>query len=658
MTAGTDPRTGPDQAPGGAAAGLPDGAAGAATGPTDGAAGPTDGAAGPTDGAAGPATGPATGATAGPTAGPTTGAAAGPATWPTTGATAGPTAGATAGATAAATAAVRPPAHPGRTAAILGAAWFFLASITPSLIPRGWYLQGVASGLSAAYGYGLGLVVAWGWRKVRDALGIRVTMAPGPARWLRRIGWTVVAVVVALVWLRSLDWQRDTARFVGKSPPGPLTLLLGLAATVLVFVLVILAARGLRALTRRGSRLGQRFLHPWVATALAALLVTTVVLTLSDSLVYRKAMGYAAAKAAVVNGVTPAGRTAPSSPLRSGSPASAESWRSLGRNGQAFVADGSTPAAIGAATGKPAIEPIRVYAGLSGGRSIDQVADAVVAELRRTGAFDRSVLALMTTTGRGWVDEWSASSIEYLTGGDSAIAAMQYSYLPSPIALLSDRRTPAAAGRALLARVEAELSGRPAAARPRLLLGGESLGAYGGQAAFRNADDMLARIDGAVWVGTPNFTPLARSIVDARRGGSPEVAPVVGDGTHIRYATRPAELTHDLYGRAYGSWDAPRVLYVQHASDPIPWWSPTLLVEEPDWMHEGVGADVRPMRWASFASFWQLTTDMMVAGSTPAGHGHRYEGELVPAWAGVLGLDPAADYTRIQRAIARDYRPV
>src|SRR6185312_14103207 len=271
MTAGTDPRTGPDQAPGGAAAG------------------PTDGVAGPTDGAAGPATG------------------------PTTGATAGPTAGATAGATAAATAAVRPPAHPGRTAAILGAAWFFLASITPSLIPRGWHLQGVASGLSAAYGYGLGLVVAWGWRKVRDALGIRVTMAPGPARWLRRIGWTVVAVVVALVWLRSLDWQRDTARFVGKSPPGPLTLLLGLAATVLVFVLVILAARGLRALTRRGSRLGQRFLHPWVATALAALLVTTVVLTLSDSLVYRKAMGYAAAKAAVVNGVTPAGRTAPSS---------------------------------------------------------------------------------------------------------------------------------------------------------------------------------------------------------------------------------------------------------------------------------------------------------------------------------------------------------
>jgi len=541
---------------------------------------------------------------------------------------------------------------------VVVAAWFFLASITPSLIPRSWYLQGVASGLSIAYGYGIGLVAAWCWRRLRDAVQLRITMAPVPARWLRWAGWSTVAVVVTLVWVWSLEWQRDTARMVGKAVPGPKSLVLGLACSVLVFVLVIGAARGLRALVRRGSRLGQRFLRPWVATTLAALLVATVVLVLSNSVVYRRAMAYAADKAAVVNGRTPEGRTAPRSPLRSGSPASAESWRSLGRNGQAFVADGSSAAAIAAATGKPAREPIRVYAGLSGGRSPDEVADAVVAELRRTDAFDRDVLALITTTGRGWVDEWTASSIEYLTGGDSAIAAMQYSYLPSPVALLSDRRTPAVAGRALLTRVEAELSRRPGDSRPTLLLGGESLGAYGGQAAFRDPEDMLARIDGAVWVGTPNFTPLARALADGRQGGSPEIVPVVGDGTHIRFATRPAELTHDLYGRAYGAWQHPRVAYVQHASDPIPLWSPSLLTEEPDWMHEGVGPDVTAMRWTSFATFWQLTTDMMVAGSTPAGHGHRYREELVPAWAGVLGLDPTADYSRIQQAINRDYRPV
>jgi uncharacterized membrane protein len=560
---------------------------------------------------------------------------------------------------------VAPPAAPERTArarpvrvaAIVGAAWFFLASVTPSLIPRSWYLQGVASGLSAAYGYGLGLIAGWCWRRLRDAVGLRVTMAPGPARWLRRGAWTALGVVVGGVALWSLQWQRDAARLVGTTQPGPVRLLLGLACSVLVFVLVIAVARGLRGLVRRSSRLGQRFLRPPVATALAVLLVAGLLLVLSNSVLYQRAMAYVADKAVVLNSSIPAGRTAPTSALRSGGPGSAESWQSLGRNGRAFVADGSNAATIATVTGRPALEPIRVYAGLDG-RSIDEVADAVVAELRRTGGFDRQVLALMTTTGRGWVDEWSASSIEFLTGGDSAIAAMQYSYLPSPVALLSDRKTPTLAGRALLTKVEAELARRPAGARPRLLLGGESLGAFGGQAAFRDADDMLARIDGAVWVGTPNFTPLTRSLTDGRQGGSPEVVPVIGDGTHIRFASRPAELTRDLYGRAYGDWAAPRVAYVQHASDPIARWSPNLLVEEPDWIHERAGDDVSQMSWTSFATFWQLTTDMMVAGSTPAGHGHRYQQELVPAWAGVLGLDPTADYTPVQRAIERTYLPV
>ncbi|HEX2808749.1 MAG TPA: alpha/beta-hydrolase family protein [Kineosporiaceae bacterium] len=300
----------------------------------------------------------------------------------------------------------------------------------------------------------------------------------------------------------------------------------------------------------------------------------------------------------------------------------------------------------------------RGLAGLTPGRSLDEVADAVVAELRRTGGFDRKVLAVITTTGRGWVDEWSASSIEYLAGGDSAIAAMQYSYLPSFVALLADRGTPATAGQVLFGKVYAEWSRRPADRRPRLVVSGESLGAFGGQAAFTGPDDMLGAVDGAVWVGTPNFTPLWRGLTDRRLGGSPEVAPVVDDGTHIRFATRPADLSQDLYGRAYGSWEAPRVAYVQHASDPISWWSTDLLTDEPDWLRERVGPDVNDTRWATFATFWQLTTDLIVATSTPPGHGHRYAEELVPAWAGVLGYDPAAEYGAIQRAIAADYRPV
>ena len=99
------------------------------------------------------------------------------------------------------------------------------------------------------------------------------------------------------------------------------------------------------------------------------------------------------------------------------------------------------------------------------------MADTVVAELQRTNAFSRSVLAVFTTTGTGWVDDWSAQSIEYLSNGDSAIAAMQYSYLPSALSMMTDRETPREAGKALFDRVYAvwlhAARGQPPAARGR-----------------------------------------------------------------------------------------------------------------------------------------------------------------------------------------------
>jgi uncharacterized membrane protein len=541
---------------------------------------------------------------------------------------------------------------------LLVASWFFLASITPSLVPRTWLMQAAITGVCAAYGYGLGVAAAWLGRRVARRLQLQVTMSEAAARWLPIAGWSLLLLIMLLVWLGSLAWQRDTARLVGLRPPSGAAAVLGLAGSLVVAVVLVLAVRGLRTLVRRWSQTMRRFVPPWFARTVAVALVAALLLVVSDSVLYRGFMNYTAAKAAAVNAHPPEGRHPPSSPLRSGGPGSREGWDTLGRNGQGFVSDGADAAAIATATGKPAIEPIRVYAGLRPGRSLRATADAVVGELRRTSAFDRDVLAVMTTTGRGWVDEWSASSIEFLSGGDSAIAAMQYSDLPSFVALMADRQTPADAGRILFDAVYAEWSRRPPDRRPRLVVGGESLGAYGGQAAFADAADMLRRADGAVWVGTPNFTPLWRSLTDGRQRGSPEIAPVVDNGAHVRFATRPTDLARDVYGRPLGLWTSPRVAYVQHASDPITWWSTDLLDTEPAWLREGAGGDVNDMRWASVATFWQLTADLLVANSTPAGHGHRYQEELVPAWAGVLGGDPEADYTAIQLAIRRHFRAI
>ena len=51
---------------------------------------------------------------------------------------------------------------------VTGALLLGCSSLTPSLLPRGWLLQGIIAGLTAAIGYGLGVAVAWFVAEVTD----------------------------------------------------------------------------------------------------------------------------------------------------------------------------------------------------------------------------------------------------------------------------------------------------------------------------------------------------------------------------------------------------------------------------------------------------------------------------------------------------------
>jgi len=72
-----------------------------------------------------------------------------------------------------------------------------------------------------------------------------------------------------------------------------------------------------------------------------------------------------------------------------------------------------------------------------------------VRDLERTGGFGRKDLLVVTTTGSGWVDPALVDSFEYLSHGDSATVALQYSYLPSWVSYLVDQSKAREAGRAL-----------------------------------------------------------------------------------------------------------------------------------------------------------------------------------------------------------------
>jgi len=344
-------------------------------------------------------------------------------------------------------------------------------------------------------------------------------------------------------------------------------------------------------------------------------------------------------------------------------------WESLGAAGRRFVAGGPSVdqlrAFAGGSTAGPVAvrEPVRVYAGLDASGDLVATAQRVVAELDRTNAWDRSILVVATSMDTGTIDPGMADTLEFMHGGDTAIATMQYSYLPSWISFVADRDSPPAAGRALFEAVYGRWSRLPPARRPRLVVFGLSLGCFGAQGAFSGLQDVAARTDGALFVGAPGFTPVWTELTARRDPGSPEIAPVVDGGDTVRWGVQvPGGV--DLW-QTGNDWEPPRVVYVQHASDAVVWWSPNLLWTKPDWLAEPRGLDVSAnVKWFPAVTFWQITADLFVsaADDIPEGHGHQYRPEYADAFATLWAPDgwSADDTQRLKLVVAqrladRDY---
>jgi uncharacterized membrane protein len=328
--------------------------------------------------------------------------------------------------------------------------------------------------------------------------------------------------------------------------------------------------------------------------------------------------------------------TQPTVPELTGNPDSLISWDSLGRQGRRFVSNGQNTEQLGKFNGTPAAQPVRVYAGLESTDTTEERANLAVRELKRAGGFDRQVLLVVTTTGTGWVDEEGVEGLEYMYNGDTAMVAMQYSYLPSWLSFLVDRSKAQEAGIELYNAILAEWQKLPLENRPKLVVFGESLGSFGSESAFTGLSAFKATSQGAVWAGPPNFNHLWRKSTTNRDEGTPEILPVVNKGSTVRYATK----AEDFNIVPTDNWQTPRAAYLQNPSDPIVWWSPNLLFHKPDWLKEPRGADVsHATRWTPIVTFWLVTGDMVFATGVPDNHGHKYGTMPTAAWSQVAPPD-------------------
>ncbi len=536
----------------------------------------------------------------------------------------------------------------------VGTAWAVLA-MTPSLVPRDWVFQGVVSGISAACGYGVGVALAWlverwaRWQHMRHVVHRR------SPRWVAACGWGLLLLAALVVLVTMLvvaaSWQREVAVLMSMEQTTTSGWLRAGPLLVVVAALLLAAARGIRGL----ARLVASALRRWVrlprplARVVGAFLAGFLVVTTVSDIMLSRVLSVADSTFSEINSGTDLDVEQPSSPTRSGPPGSLVPWETLGREGRSFVAGGWSSQELAEAGGHAPLDPIRVYVGLESAPTAQERVDLAVAELERTGAFGRSVVAVVTTTGTGWVNEPAPTSLELIYGGDTAIVAAQYSYLPSWLSFLVDRSRAENTGRLLFDAVHARLDQLPEGERPRLLVFGESLGSQGSEAAFTSLADIRAQTDGVLWVGPPNSNRLWRSLVERRDPGTREVEPVYASGLVVRFARDPVDLAQPS-----APWIAPRVLYLQHASDPVVWWSPSLLFQRPDWLVEPRGDDVSPaMSWYPVVTFWQLTADLMHAQSVPDGHGHNYGDLMLDAWVAVAAPEgwTDADTARVRQVL-------
>jgi uncharacterized membrane protein len=504
---------------------------------------------------------------------------------------------------------------------------FIWLSMTPSLLPRGPLFQGLVSGAAGALGYGFGVFGVWLVRYLRSK-----TTSPSAPRW----AWIALVVVgligqtLAIVWFHV--WQDDVRDFMGVPRldfwDHPLT---GVLSIVFLFAFVEIGQL-VGKLVRYLIRLLDRVAPPRVSAVVVVALLLVLSIALLNGIVVRAVMSTLNNTFESVNNEEDPDNPAPTTPLRSGGPQSFVSWESLGHQGRVFVGGGPSVEDLEKFNGAKAVEPIRAYAGLNSADSIKAAAELAAQELLRTGGLNRKVVAVANTTGTGWINEAEASALEYMYNGDTAIVSMQYSFLPSWLSFLVDKENARQSSQALFEAVDALVRAMPENARPKLVVFGESLGSFGGEAPFLSLNNLIARTDGALFSG-PTFNNTIWTDLTANRDpGSPEWLPIYDKGAYARFAA-----TADDLNRPADPWDDPRVVYLQHASDPIAWWSPDLLFRKPDWLREPRGTDVSPrMEWIPVVTFLQVSADMAVAVDVPDGHGHVYVRDVANAWAAIM----------------------
>ena len=330
---------------------------------------------------------------------------------------------------------------------------------------------------------------------------------------------------------------------------------------------------------------------------------------------------------------------APTSEFVSGGPRSAVSPDTIGREGRRFVNMALTAQEIEAVMGGPAKSPIRVFVGLETKSTTSERADLAMQELEALGAFERAHIVFMSPTGTGYLNYVTAESLEFLTRGDVAMVAMQYSLRPSPLSLFRvgigiDQNN------AFLHALKWRLAAIPEDKRPKLHIFGESLGAQTSEDIFaEEGTEGLHRvgIDRGLFLGTPAATKFRQKWLSDPATMDPD-----GEIVEVDNYGEFLALPDDVRERA-------RYFFLTHHNDSMPkFWFP-LAVQAPAWMgpaetrEPGVPKETAWRPYITFLiTFIDVKNAMNVIPGQFVANGHDYRASLARFTSLAYGL-PADD---------------
>ena len=336
-----------------------------------------------------------------------------------------------------------------------------------------------------------------------------------------------------------------------------------------------------------------------------------------------------------------------------GGPGSLIPWEDQTRESRRWLSMVLRKDTIAEVVGEPAQQPIRVYSSLECAETPEQRADLLLAEIDRTHALERSVFALFSPTGSGYVNYVASETLEYLTRGDCASACIQYSVLPSALSLTkvgyATHQT-----RLLVNGIVERLMAMPAGKRPQFYLFGESLGSQVSEEMFRGQGTSGPNgigLDAALWIGTPAATVFRDELWGTR---TVTEAPEPGPGAFY-------------LPRAIRDWKATskdrladvRFLLLQNGDDPVPKFGAPLAWKRPAWLGP---TSTRPpgsplhTRWLPVVSFVTTFIDLQNALVPTPGifqeGGHDYRREIPEAVRTTFRLDIGDDQmARVQEAL-------